>query len=137
MANKHRDIDKEQLEEIAFEYCDECIHFKKKYLTKSGKEIEITDRQIPTVDYFLNHWMRRKHSEFHEIMISDRQFYRAMKDEKHPLSQTIKNIRAQFDAIAENIVANEGKGIFYAKNRLGMTDKVHNLNEEVKIRFES
>jgi hypothetical protein len=29
-----------------------------------------------------------------------------------------------FDAFAEDVVANEGKGIFYAKNRLGMTDKV-------------
>lgn len=124
MANKHRDIDKDQLQDIASEYCDECINFKKKMITKSGNKIEMQDRQIPTVDYFLKHWMRKKHPEFHKIMLSDRQFYRAMKDEEHPLSQTIKNIRRQFDAIAVDIVANEGKGIFYAKNRLGMTDRI-------------
>jgi hypothetical protein len=27
-----------------------------------------------------------------------------------------------FTALATDIVANEGKGIFYAKNKLGMTD---------------
>jgi hypothetical protein len=42
----------------------------------------------------------------------------------HPLSDTLKKIREYFDSVAEDIVANEGKGIFYAKNRLGMTDKV-------------
>ena len=28
-----------------------------------------------------------------------------------------------FTALAIDIVANEGKGIFYAKNKLGMSDK--------------
>ena len=36
---------------------------------------------------------------------------------------TIKRIDDLFQALATNIVANEGKGIFYAKNKLGMTDK--------------
>jgi hypothetical protein len=39
------------------------------------------------------------------------------------LSNTIKSIDDQFNALATDIVANEGKGIFYAKNKLGMTDK--------------
>jgi hypothetical protein len=38
-------------------------------------------------------------------------------------SDTIKSIDALFTALATDIVANEGKGIFYAKNKLGMTDK--------------
>jgi hypothetical protein len=45
---------------------------------------------------------------------------------------TIKNIEGIFKALATDIVANEGKGIFYAKNRLGMTDKAQTdikLNE--------
>jgi hypothetical protein len=36
---------------------------------------------------------------------------------------TIKTIEGLFKALATDIVANEGKGIFYAKNRLGMTDR--------------
>ena len=36
---------------------------------------------------------------------------------------TIKNIEEAFNALATDIVANEGKGIFYAKNKLGMTDQ--------------
>jgi hypothetical protein len=36
---------------------------------------------------------------------------------------TIKNIEGYFNALAIDIVANEGKGIFYAKNKLGMTDR--------------
>ena len=35
----------------------------------------------------------------------------------------MKKIREHFDAVAEDVVANEGKGIFYAKNRLGMHDR--------------
>jgi hypothetical protein len=46
-----------------------------------------------------------------------------MKDETHPLSDTIKAIDNDFNALARDIVANEGKGIFYAKNKLGMHDR--------------
>jgi hypothetical protein len=47
-----------------------------------------------------------------------------MNRKDHPLSDTIKSIDSQFKSLAEDIVANEGKGIFYAKNRLGMSDRV-------------
>jgi len=43
------------------------------------------------------------------------------KDEKK--LHTIKNIEGIFKALAIDIVCNKCKGIFYAKNRLGMTDK--------------
>jgi hypothetical protein len=39
------------------------------------------------------------------------------------LSDTIKTIDNDFNALARDIVANEGKGIFYAKNKLGMHDR--------------
>jgi len=38
-------------------------------------------------------------------------------------SDTIKRIDELFKGLASDIVANEGKGIFYAKNRLGMHDR--------------
>jgi hypothetical protein len=43
---------------------------------------------------------------------------------------TIKNIEGMFTALATDIVANEGKGIFYAKNKLGMTDRPNELDND-------
>lgn len=43
--------------------------------------------------------------------------------DEHPLCAIIKSIDDKFRSLATDIVANEGKGIFYAKNRLGMTDR--------------
>jgi hypothetical protein len=45
-----------------------------------------------------------------------------------------------FRALATDIVANEGKGIFYAKNYLGMTDKVQTEStgvSEIKITYDN
>ena len=53
-----------------------------------------------------------------------------MKDQDHPLSDTIKRIDELFNALALDIVANEGKGIFYAKNKLGMTDRIYSDHVE-------
>jgi hypothetical protein len=50
-------------------------------------------------------------------------YYAWLKSEDEIKSNTIKSIDAKFKALATDIVANEGKGIFYAKNRLGMHDK--------------
>ena len=121
MSNTHRDIDIDKLKQIALEYCDECIDNYNEVATASGKVVKITNRCIPTIRYFLLHWLRRNHKDFYMLKVT--QFYGAMKDENHPLSNTIKNIDEDFAALAEDIVANEGKGIFYAKNRLGMHDR--------------
>jgi len=125
MANNYRDIDKDQLLEYAQEYVNECINNYKQHATGSGKVVEIKDRNVPTYKYFILHWLKNK-----DIDIYGRQhIYKVLKDETHPLCDTLKNIREYFDAVAEDIVANEGKGIFYAKNRLGMRDTP---KEEIK-----
>jgi len=118
MANKHRDIDKEQLLKLAYSYCDECIDATKEVATVKGV-IDIKERHLPTIRYFLNHYLRKKHFEFYKKT----SWYRAISDEDHPLRDTIKNIEELFEALAIDVVANEQKGIFYAKNKLGMTDK--------------
>ena len=38
-----------------------------------------------------------------------------------------RRVEGLFNSLAVDIVANEGKGIFYAKNKLGMSDK-HQIN---------
>lgn len=134
MANKHRDIDKDELTQMALKYCDECIENVKEVATASGRVVEQKDRHIPTVEYFLLHWLRRQHFEFY----SRGHWYIALKDEKHPLYDTIKSIDETFQSLARDIVANEGKGIFYAKNKLGMHDRQHVENKQVdKFEFDN
>jgi hypothetical protein len=124
MANNFRDIDPNELQDMADAYCDYCIESTKEVPTVKGP-VQIKERHLPTVSYFLLHWLRRQHFEFYQRT----NWYDAMKNEEHPLSNTIKSIDNQFKALAEDIVANEGKGIFYAKNRLGMSDKVDSRND--------
>ena len=50
-------------------------------------------------------------------------YYNWLRSENPEIMDTIKNIEGMFNALALDIVANEGKGIFYAKNKLGMSDK--------------
>lgn len=121
MANKHRDIDIDQLKEYSLQYCDECIDNTNEVATSSGKVLDIKQRHIPTIRYFLLHWIRRTHPDFY--MLKKSQFYASFKDETHPLSDAIKEIDNDFKSLATDIVANEGKGIFYAKNALGMHDR--------------
>lgn len=126
MANKHRDIDEDRLIELADEYCDYCVESTKEVATGSGKIVKVAERHIPTISYFLLHWLRREHKDFY--MLKRSQFYLALREDDHPLSHTIKNIDENFKTLASDIVANEGKGIFYAKNKLGWSDKMQSEN---------
>jgi hypothetical protein len=118
MSNQYRNIDKDELLSKAFGYCDFCIASTKEVATNSGVK-KVAERHIPTISYFLNHYLRREHFDFY----TRGNWYEAMKDENHPLFDTIKTIDELFKGLARDIVANEGKGIFYAKNALGMHDR--------------
>ena len=118
MANQHKDIDVERLWELADEYVNNCIDSTKEIATGKGVQ-DIKERHLPTINYFLLIWLKRNHFVFYKRS----NWYDAKKNDAHPLSDTIKNIDEYFNALAVDIVANEGKGIFYAKNKLGMTDK--------------
>lgn len=120
MANNYRKIDADQLWQLATEYMDECIEAVQEQATGSGKIVEVKSRHIPTINYFCDHWIRRKDINFYTRV----HFHRVINIEEHPLSNTIKSIDEKFKSLATDIVANEGKGIFYAKNRLGMTDRL-------------
>lgn len=132
MANKHRDIDQEELRKLAWKYIDECENATKQVVVNSGIH-EVADRIIPDVRHFLRIWMRKQDFEFYQKS----QFYRCLNDESHPLWDTIKNIKEDFEALGIHIVANEGKGIFYGKNFLGMHDRQHLEQKNVdKFDFE-
>lgn len=124
----------ELLKAKSIEYIDECLANTKQHATGSGKVVEVQDRHIPTIDYFLKIWMPRNCGE----TLSRTQWYEWMKLEDSRKADTIKSIKAEFNALARDIVANEGKGIFYAKNALGMHDKQHIENKNVdKFDFDS
>lgn len=110
------------LELWSVEYIDECSSHKKEQLSNKGEIALVMDRHIPTIDYFLRIWIPiiRK-----EKGIDPSTWYNWLNGEdKDKLKfETIKKIDELFKALASDIVANEGKGIFYAKNRLGMHDR--------------
>jgi len=118
MSTNFKDIDDEQLFGLACQYCDECMEATKEVPTVKGA-INIKERRLPTIRYFLNHYLRLNHFEFY----CRSNWYKVIKNEKHPRVDTIKKIEDLFESLAIDIVANEQKGIFYAKNKLGMTDK--------------
>jgi hypothetical protein len=129
MATPSTDISLIHLEQLAYKYIEDCMNFRKEHPTASGKIVLMLDRQIPTIDYFLRIWIPIQGKP----TINRSTYYRWLNDsENTEKCDTIKNIEGIFKALATDIVANEGKGIFYAKNRLGMTDKAQTdikLNE--------
>jgi hypothetical protein len=107
------------IEKHADNYIAECLANTKEVVSGSGKVIEVRDRHIPTIEYFLNIYLPLLKLD----TIVKSTYYAWLKSEDEIKSNTIKSIDAKFKALATDIVANEGKGIFYAKNRLGMHDK--------------
>lgn len=109
-----------KLEELAFIYITECCSHKKEQLSNKGEVMLVMDRHIPTIDYFLRIWIPliRKEKSIHRST-----YYDWLQSDDKLKVDTIKKIDELFKSLAADIVANEGKGIFYAKNRLGMHDR--------------
>ena len=136
MTRKFKDIDQDEMLELAYAYCDNCMLGKKEVATGSGKIVEIRDRYVPTIDYFLDHWLRTQNKEFYTRM----QLWTIRQDPTHPYYDLVTHIVSMFKSLAIDIVANEGKAIFYAKNALGMTDRATTENtnvETITIKYES
>jgi hypothetical protein len=136
VTRKFKDIDEEKLMELAFAYCDNCMEGQKQVATGSGKIVEIRDRFVPTIDYFLDHWLRKHDFEFYTKM----GLWKVRQDPTHPYHEVANRIVFMFKSLAIDIVANEGKAIFYAKNALGMTDRATTENtniDTITIKYES
>jgi len=120
------------LEELAYIYIEECLSNKKEMISNKGDIVHISDRHIPTIDYFVRIWIPlvRKEKSIHRDT-----YYAWLNSDDKLKSDTIKNIDNVFKCLAKDIVANEGKGIFYAKNALGMHDKQH-LEQKNVERFD-
>jgi hypothetical protein len=116
------------LPEYADMYLKECMSHTKEVVSGSGKVVEVMDRHIPTIEYFLNIWLPLLKLE----TIHKANYYRWLNSDDEDKRDAIKRINDNFKALAKDIVANEGKGIFYAKNALGMHDKQHIENKTVE-----
>lgn len=120
------------LEELAYIYIEECLSNRKEMISNRGDIVLVSDRHIPTIDYFLRIWIPlvRKEKSIHRDT-----YYTWLNSDDKLKSDTIKKIDDLFKGLARDIVANEGKGIFYAKNALGMHDKQH-LEQKNVERFD-
>jgi hypothetical protein len=118
-----------ELPNYADMYIKECLSHTKEVATGSGKIVKIEDRHIPTIAYFLNIWLPLLKLD----TLGRNTYYEWRKGECEIKRDTIKKIDDLFLALAGDIVANEGKGIFYAKNKLGWTDKLQTENTNVSI----
>jgi hypothetical protein len=131
MARTPKDIDEEKLLEWADIYIDFCLNHSKEVATASGVKL-IKERHLPTINYFLMIWLPRQNFEFYKRA----SYYNILNDSKHPMHKAVRHIDEMFRALAADVVANEGKGIFYAKNLLGWTDRAKNEEkQEVIISF--
>ena len=128
MNSVRHDIKPEDLELYAWQYILECINHKKEQSTASGKVVLITDRHLPTVAYFLKIWLPMKGLP----TLCRSTYYNWLNSRNIEVMDTIKNIEGMFTALATDIVANEGKGIFYAKNKLGMHDRQQDDEDRFK-----
>lgn len=132
MAKTHKKIDQFDMLEWANKYVDHCLNSTKEIATASGVKI-IRERHLPTISYFLLIWLPRQGQKLYQRTT----WYSALNDSNHPNHPIIKQIDDMFRALASDIVANEGKGIFYAKNLLGWTDKQQNDGkQEIVVTYE-
>ena len=131
MPRLPKDIDQERLLEWADEYIDYCLNSTKEVATGAGVKI-IRERHLPTISFFLLIWLPRQGFEFYKRAT----YYEVLSKEDHPCHNITKQIDELFRALAADVVANEGKGIFYATNLLGWTDRAKNEEkQEVIISF--
>jgi hypothetical protein len=110
----------ELLESLGWDYILECVSNTKEVVSASGRVVEVLDRRIPTIDYFLRVWIPMK---ILKQVIHRRTWYKWLDNSESHKGHTIKDLDGNMKALALDIVANEGRGIFYAKNRLDMHDR--------------
>jgi hypothetical protein len=109
-----------QLFVLAETYIDECLTNTTEEVSQ-GRIVKKLNRHIPTIDFFLRIWIPRNYSR--RDTIKRQTYYRWLNWTNTEKQRVIFDIDEAFKALARDIVANEGKGIFYAKNRLGMHDR--------------
>lgn len=120
MANSKSKVFLYSLLNLSEEYLEECLNYRIEEVSQ-GKVVNKIKRQIPTIDYFLRIWIPRNYSKKDTIKRST--YYRWLNWDNTEKQRIIQFIDENFKALAKHIVANDDRGIFYAKNALGMHDR--------------
>jgi len=125
------EITPEDLELYSWLYIEYCLGHTKEIATANGKIVEVKERQVPTVLYFLRIWLPMKFGR----KMARQTWYNWLNREDDPATMdTIKQIELNFAALAIDILANCEKStglIFYAKNKLGFHDKHEVQNSDI------
>lgn len=119
------------LQEYAYKYIDECEAKRKEQLSNKGELVKVEDRKMPTIDYFLIYWLPKNCKK--NKTISRSTYFRWVNWDNTYKQKAIKEIDALFKAIQIDIVANEGKGLAYIKNKFGWADKTESKNENNNV----
>ena len=131
-GKEFKKIDEIDMLEWANKYIDHCLESTKEIATASGVKT-IRERHLPTISYFLLIWLPRQGQSLYKRTA----WYNAINDSNHPNHNIVKEIDNMFRALAADVVANEGKGIFYAKNLLGWTDRQQtDGKQEIVVTYE-
>lgn len=120
MANSKSKVFLYSLLDLSERYIEECLNYSVEEVSQ-GKIVNRVIRQIPTIDFFLRIWIPRNYSKKDTIKRST--YYRWLNWDNTEKQRVVQFIEGNFKALAKDIVANEGRGIFYAKNALGMHDR--------------
>lgn len=121
----------DNLKEYAWHYIEECENKRKEQLSNKGTLVEVSERKMPVLDYFLMYWFPKNCKSNRTISRST--YYRWLKWDNSFKKKSIDEIDSLFKAVQLDVVANEGKGLAYIKNKFGWSDKQqHDINANIK-----
>ena len=129
------EITPEQLEKYAWLYVEECLYRTKQIATNAGVIVNLPERQVPTISFFLRIWLPYKKG----TTLCRATYYNWLNREEDAATldttkNKMRNIEEMFKAVAIDILANDNKGagmIFYCKNKLGFHDRHEVQNSDV------
>ena len=114
-----------ELLEYAWDYIEYCENYTIEKMSASGRVVQIKERKIPVISYFLKVWLPMNK----QATISRSTFYNWMSDDSN---LDTKEVEGLFDSLTTDIIANalSTKGQFYSKNKLNWSDAPSQIVEQ-------
>ena len=114
-----------ELLEYAWDYIEYCENYTIEKMSASGRVVQIKERKIPVISYFLKVWLPMNK----QATISRSTFYNWMSDDS---KLDTKEVEGLFNSLTTDIIANalSTKGQFYAKNKLNWSDAPSQIVEQ-------
>lgn len=106
-----------ELLEYAWDYINYCENYTIEKMSASGRVVQIKERKIPVISYFLKIWLPMNK----QATISRSTFYNWISDDTNLDSKEVEGL---FNSLTTDIIANalNTRGQFYAKNKLNWSD---------------